>query len=60
MHPELTWKIQHNIFEHPNIDYRQISNVRRTKSQNSNVARLILQLSLHNLFKPGVQSEMKM
>ena len=35
--------------------YRQIFNIRRTKSQNLNVFRFVLQLSLHNLFKPGVK-----
>ena len=40
--------------------YRQVSNIRRTKSQNLNVSCLVLQLSLHNLLKPGVYSRMKM
>ena len=31
-----------------NIDYRQFSNIRRTQSQNINVSRLVLQLSLSN------------
>ena len=37
--------------------YRQISNIRCTKSQNLNVSRLILQLSLCNtcILKPGVK-----
>ena len=34
--------------------------VGHTKSQNLNVSRLVLQLSLRNLLKPGVQSRMKM
>ena len=37
------------------IIYRQISNIRRTKSHNLNASRLALQLLLRNLFKPGVK-----
>ena len=37
----------------------QISNIRRTKSQNLNVSRLVLQLSLPNQLKPDVKSRMK-
>ena len=40
--------------------YRQISNIRRSNSQNFNVCRLALQLSLPNPLKPGIKSEMKM
>ena len=43
-----------------NLMCRQTSNVRRTKSQNLNVSRLILQLYLHNPLKPGIKSGMKM
>ena len=39
--------------------YRQTSNIRRTKSQNLNVSRLVLQLSLPSTLKP-VTSRMKM
>ena len=39
--------------------YRQISNISRTKSQNLNVSRIVLQLSLPNPLKPGVKSRMK-
>ena len=35
------------------MDYRKFSNIRRTKSPNSNVSRLVLQLSLFNPMKPG-------
>ena len=42
------------------LNYRQISNISRTKSQNLNVSRHVLQLSLRNLLKPGVKSRMKM
>ena len=40
--------------------YRQISNIRRTKSQNLNVSRLALHLSLPNLLKSRVKLRMKM
>ena len=50
------WEMWTKIF---NI-YRQISNISHTKSQNLNVSRLILQLSLYNILKPGVKSRMKM
>ena len=40
--------------------YRKISNISRTKSQNSNVSRLGLQLSLRNILKPCVKWRMKM
>ena len=39
--------------------YRKVSNISRTKSQNFNVSRLILYLSLLNPLKPGVKSRMK-
>ena len=42
------------------VYYRKISNIRRTKSLNLNVSRLVLQLSLPNPMKPGVKSRMKM
>ena len=38
-----------------NSAYRKISNIRRTKSQNLNDSRLVLQLSLLNLLKPGIK-----
>ena len=40
--------------------YSQTFNIRCTKSQNLNVSRLVLQLSLPNPLKPGVKSRMKM
>ena len=43
-----------------NTTYRQISNIRCTKSQNLNVSHLVLQLSLGIILKPGVKSRMKM
>ena len=39
--------------------YRNILNIRRTESPNSNVSRLALQLSSSNPIKPGVKSRMK-
>ena len=42
------------------ISYRQISNIRRTKSQTLNASCLVLQLSLPNPLKPGIKSRMKM
>ena len=51
-----------NGVRHPNDhflnNYRQISNIIRTKSQNLNVPRLVLLLP--NPLKPGVKSGMKM
>ena len=40
--------------------YRQVSNIRRTKSQTLNVSCLGLQLFLSNPLKPGIKSRMKM
>ena len=40
--------------------YRQVFNIRRIESQNFNVTRLGLQLSLRNILKPGVKPRMKM
>ena len=42
------------------IDYRKISNIRCTKSQNLIESCLVLQLSLPNPLNPGVKSRMKM
>ena len=39
--------------------YRQISNITRTKYQNLNVSRFVLQLSLPKPLKPGVKSIIK-
>ena len=41
-------------------EYRKISNIRRTKSPNLNVPRLVLQLYLPKLLMPGIKSRMKM
>ena len=40
--------------------YRQVSNIRRTKSQHLKDSRTILRLSLPNPLKPDVKSRMKM
>ena len=40
--------------------YRQLSNIRRAKSENLNVSRLVLQLSLSSPLKLGVKSRIKM
>ena len=42
------------------LTYRQTSNVTRTKSQNLNISRFVLQMSLPNPVKPGAKSKMKM
>ena len=40
--------------------YRQVSNIRRTKSQHLKDSRTVLWLSLPNPLKPDVKSRMKM
>ena len=40
--------------------YRKVSNIGRTKYQNLNVSRLVLQLSLPIPLKPGLKSGKKM
>ena len=52
---DLTWQAPF-----ANTDYRKVSNIRRTKCQNLNDSRLVLQLSLPNPLKPSVKSIMKM
>ena len=49
-----------HVLRNPGIDYRKISNIRRTKSPNLDVSRLVVQLSSPNPVKPGVKSRMKM
>ena len=41
-------------------NYRQVSNIRRTKSQHLKYSRTVLRLSLPNPLKPDVKSRMKM
>ena len=40
----------------PKDNYRKVSNIRRTKCQNLNDSRLVLQLSVPNPLKPSVKS----
>ena len=42
------------------LEYRKVSNIRCTKSQNLNDSRYVLQLSLPNPLKPVIKSRMKM
>ena len=42
------------------VDYLQTSTIRRTKSQNLDVSRFVLQLSLPNPVKLGVKSRIKL
>ena len=42
------------------MNYRKISNIRHTKSENLNDSRLVLHLSLLNPLKPVLMSRMKM
>ena len=44
----------------PKLDCHQTSNISCTQSQNLNLPHLVLQLSLLNPLKPGVQLRMKM
>ena len=39
------------------FDYRQVSNIRRTKSQHLNVSHTVLRLSLENPLKPDIEVE---
>ena len=41
-------------------EYRQVSDISRTKSQHLNDSRTVLRLSLSNPLKPDVKSRMKM
>ena len=42
------------------VSYRQVSTIRRTKSQHLKYFPTVLRLSLPNPLKPGVKSRMKM
>ena len=54
-----TFRVTPLVLRQPHLwlSSRMISNIWCTKSQNINVSRLVLQLSLCNLFKPGVENE---
>ena len=58
----ISWCPSHdqNCNQISNSTYCQTSNIRCTESQNLNVSRLLLQLTLPNPLKPGVKSRMKM
>ena len=61
MKSEIQWWIDRQAYVVTIVDYyRNISNIRGTKSQNLNVSRLGLQLFLCNIFKPKVKWRMKM
>ena len=50
-----------NLWLHSEMDmYRQVSNIRRTKSQHLKDSHTVLRLSLPNPLKPDVKSRMKM
>ena len=49
-----------NFYADSTVTTRKIYNIRRTRSPNLNVTRLVLQLSLPNQLKPGFKSIMKM
>ena len=49
-----------NMPVHVRNNYRQISNIRCTKSQTLNVSCLVMQLSLSNPLKAGIKTTMKM
>ena len=62
--PDTVWQVDFILFiivpfgaetARFHMNYRKISNIRRTKTQNFNAFRLVLHLSLPNLLKPGVK-----
>ena len=54
--------MRYNVENHTSSmnEYRQVSNIRRTKSQHIKDCRTVLRLSLPNPLKPDVKSRMKM
>ena len=52
--------VWHILRWHPYIIYRQVSNIRRTKSQHLKDSCTVSRLSLPNPLKPDVKSRMKM
>ena len=52
--------VQWDTLYEPPLTCRQVSNIRRTKSQHSQDSRTVLRLSLPNPLKPDVKSRMKM
>ena len=57
--PSNVWKLLCGTFGNQDRKYCQATNIKCTKSENLNVSRLILQLSLPIPLKPGVKSRMK-
>ena len=59
---EARLEVSHSLYgaRGPFHSYRKISNIRRTKSLNLNVPRLVLQLYLPKLLMPVIKSRMKM
>ena len=53
-------ELRHGVIISHAINYRNISNMSRTKSQNLNVPRLDVQLSLRNILKQSVKLRMMM
>ena len=50
------WLVESRVY----VNYRQVSNIRRTKSQHLNDYRTVLRLPLPNPLKPDVKSRTKM
>ena len=48
------------LLTEPMMIYRQVSNIRRTKSKHLKDSRTVMRLSLPNPLKPDVKSRMKM
>ena len=62
---ELSWNwpgdgMNQELITTHELMYRQVSNIRRTKSQHLKDSRTVLRLSLPNPLKPDVKSRMKM
>ena len=55
---KIYWAICGNVRGH--INYRKVSDIKRTKSKNLNDSRLVLKLSVPNPLKLGIKSRMKM
>ena len=61
-HQQAKYSVQRRFFSlaFNDFEYREVSNIRRTKCQNLNDSCLVLQLSVPNPLKPSVKSIMKM
>ena len=61
LHGPMLTQIYKTIWpHHASVRYRQVSNIRRIKSQHLKYSRTVLRLSLPNPLKPDVKSRMKM